>query len=361
MNNMPLLYQWNEMIDKRFPTLGRWQKRTLALFSYGILLAQSCTLSKVSQQVSGKAESSSVERQLQRWLANDRLILKPLLNLWIGWVLELWGHAALVVMVDETKLGEHVAVMMVGVAYQSSAIPLVWRVYSTADYPEEGQVAIMNDLLAQLRDHLLVDQEAILLADRGLGTSPTWQAHLEAAGWTYLLRVQHSTHIRLPNRPSQPVRHLVGYGQTWTGRAQVFKKAGWQWKWVYVVWEVGYSEPLCLFSNQAHLAPNVYRIRFHHEVSFRDLKSDGFQWHHSRVWLPRHVERLLLVLALATLWTLTEGTKIVHLYPLTRRQARLSVFRLGLDYLFQRFRSLHHGVLELFLAPDTPFLKTVVP
>jgi len=39
------------------------------------------------------------------------------------------------------------------------------------------------------------------------------------------------------------------------------------------------------------------------------------------------------LLALATLWALTEGTKVQHLYPFTRRQQRLSVFRLGLDYL----------------------------
>jgi hypothetical protein len=359
--NLPLLYQWSEMIDKRFPNLGRWQKRTLALFSYGILLAQTCTLSKVSQHLSGKAETSSVERRLQRWLANEHLVIKPLMGMWIEWVLDLWGKAPLVVMVDETKLAEHVAVMMVGVAYQSSAIPLVWRAYSVADYPEEGQVQVMNGLLAQLRQRLPADQEVIVLADRGLGTSPTWQAHLQEVGWTYLLRVQRSTRIRLPNRKAQPLRYLVGYGQTWTGRAQVFKKAGWQWKWVYMTWEVGYREPLCLFSNQAFLSADIYRVRFQHEVSFRDLKSDGLQWQRSRIWLPSHVERLLLVLALATLWILTEGTKVIHLYPLTHRQARLSVFRLGLDYLFQRFRSLRQGVLELFLAPDTPLLKSVVP
>jgi hypothetical protein len=53
--NSPVLYQWSEMIDKAFPPLGRWQKLTLALFSYGVLHAQSCTLSKVCQHVTGRA------------------------------------------------------------------------------------------------------------------------------------------------------------------------------------------------------------------------------------------------------------------------------------------------------------------
>jgi hypothetical protein len=359
--NSPLLYQWMEMIDKGFPTLGRWQKRTLALFSYGVLLAHSCTLSVVCQQLSGKAADSNLERRLQRWLANERIIPQALFGLWVGWVLRLWGQATLLVLVDETKLSNHVAVMMVGLAYQSSAIPLLWRAYDPTDYPPEGQVGLLNGLLDQLRALLPAEQPALLLADRGLGTSPAWQAHLSESGWPYLLRVQRSTRIRLPNHKPQPLRYLVGYGQRWQGRAQVFKKAGWQWKWVYLVWEVGYREPWCLFSNQPDLAPLLYGWRTHHEGSFRDLKSDGFQWQRSRIWQPAHVERLLLVLAVATLWALTEGTKVVHLYPLTRRQQRLSVFRLGLDYLFARFQTHQSTCLEFFLAPDTPLIKTVVP
>jgi hypothetical protein len=359
--NSPILYQWNEMIDKAFPKMGRWQKRMLALFSYGVVLAQSCTLSTVARQITGRANASSQERGLQRWLANERIVMKVLFEFWVGWVLRLWGKAALLILVDETKLSDHVAVMMVGVAYQSSAIPLIWRAYAPAEYPEEGQVALLSELLGQLRAFLPSDQAALLLADRGLGTSPTWQAWLSETGWHYLLRVQRSTLIRLPNHKPQPLRRLVGDGQRWTGHAQVFKKAGWQWKWVYLLWEVGYAEPCCLFSDQADLSPELYCHRFHHEASFRDLKSDGFHWHHSQVWLPAHVERLLLVLALATLWSLTEGTKVAFLYPLPRRQQRLSIFRLGLDYLFERFQALNPKGLELFLAPDTPLLKTVVP
>jgi hypothetical protein len=309
----------------------------------------------------GQANASSLERGLQRWLANERVVMKALFGFWIGWVLRLWGKAALLILVDETKLSDPVAVMMVGVAYQASAIPLIWRAYSLADYPQEGQVALISELLTQLRTCLPPDQAVLLLANRGLGTSPVWQQRLSNSGWQYLLRVQRSTLIRLPNHKPQPLWRLVGYGQTWTGHAQVFKKAGWQWKWVYLVWEVGYADPCCLFSNQADLSPALYSRRFQHEASFRDLKSDGFQWQLSQVWLPRHVERLLLVLALATLWSLTEGTKVAFLYPLPRRQQRLSIFRLGRDYLFERFRALNPQCLELFLAPDTPLLKTVVP
>jgi hypothetical protein len=176
--NSPLLYQWNEMIDKGFPDMGRWQKRTLAAFSYGVLVAQNCGLNTVAQHLTGQASASSVERGLQRWLANERILMKALFGLWITWVLRLWGKAALLLLVDATKLSDHLAVMMVGVAYQSSAIPLIWRAYVPSEYPQEGQVALLSALLSQLRAFLPSDQAALLLADRGLGTSPNWQEWL---------------------------------------------------------------------------------------------------------------------------------------------------------------------------------------
>jgi hypothetical protein len=192
----------------------------------------------------------------------------------------------------------------------------------------------------------------VLLADRGLGTSPAWQAHLEASGWPYLVRVQRSTRIRLPGHKPQPLARLVGYGQSWSGKGHIFKKAGWQFKYITLVWQPGYAEPWCLCSNRQDLPAHLYHFRAHHECSFRDLKSDGFQWQASRVWLPPHLDRLLLVLACAMLWTLAHGSIVLHLYPLSRRQLRLSLFRLGLDALFERFRAPTPFTVELYLTPD---------
>ncbi len=359
--NSPLLYQWMDELAKRFPELGRWQVLGLALFSYGVVFAQSCTLSRVALHLSAGRNPLSMERRLQRWLANAHLGLEGLLACWVGWVLERWGQAPLLLVVDETKLSDHVAVMVVSAAYQGSAIPLLWRAYRSNDYPPEGQVGLLTEMLGRLRALVPPQTEALLLADRGLGTSPRWQQTLMAQGWDYLLRVQRSTLVRLSDGKTQPLGRLVGYGQQWFGRGQVFKKAGWRWQSVDVIWASGYDQPWCLVSNRHDRSPAVYAWRFRQEASFRDLKSDGFDWRRSRVWPPANVEGLLLVLALAMFWTLAMGTQVWHLYPLTNRQQRLSVFRLGLDALFARLRSVKAECLELFLRPDTPCLKSVVP
>lgn len=93
------------MDDKAIPTLGRWQVLTLALFSYGVLLAHSCTLSQVCLYLTNQASSATLERRLQRWLANDRIDLHKVFDYWVRWVLRLWGSATLIVLVDETNGG----------------------------------------------------------------------------------------------------------------------------------------------------------------------------------------------------------------------------------------------------------------
>ena len=51
-----------------------------------------------------------------------------------------------------------------------------------------------------------------------------------------------------------------------------------------------------------------YGLRSWIEASYRDLKSDGWQWHKTRLREPERAERLWLAMAVATLWTVTMGS-----------------------------------------------------
>ncbi len=97
-----------------------------------------------------------------------------------------------------------------------------------------------------------------------------------------------------------------------------------------------------------------YRCRMRIEQSIRDDKSGGWNWEDSSLTEPIHSDRLSLVMATATLYTLTEGTLVAdhghrrELDPHDHR--RLSYFQIGLRS-FQR--CLSHGLrLRLQLALD---------
>lgn len=241
----------------------------------------------------------------------------------------------LTLLVDETKLGCHLSVMMVGIAYRQRCIPLVWRCY----HQHEGQVTLIQGLLQRIADAVDLERPPIVQADRGIGTSPDLCRAVEALGWQYLFRVQNDT--RVCTRQWQafvPLQRLVQRpGQRWSGYGVVFKKHGRFLAYAYVLWDKGQAEPWCLIANAPLILGMEYGQRVWQEESFRDLKGGGWQWQRSRVWQPEHANRLVLVLALAYAWTLSCGTLVLSDPDLTRRvtrgtRRRFSVFRCGLRF-----------------------------
>jgi len=75
------------------------------------------------------------------------------------------------------------------------------------------------------------------------------------------------------------------------------------------------------------------------EQSFRDDKSGGFDMAHTKLQHPERLERLLLAVALATLWCHELGEQVVFEGEATRREIdpgperELSIFQLGLRWL----------------------------
>ncbi len=128
MNQMPL-YQWIELIRAQFANLKAWQATNLALFSFGVVLAEHCRTSKVAEALAFFGRITSLERRLRGWLANPRLDLDACWAVWVAWVWSSLETPRAVLLVDENKIGDRWGVMMVSLAYEQRAIPLMWRCY----------------------------------------------------------------------------------------------------------------------------------------------------------------------------------------------------------------------------------------
>ena len=72
-------------------------------------------------------------------------------------------------------------------------------------------------------------------------------------------------------------------------------------------WDEGYKHPMLIVTDLKPEQADVlwYSRRSAIECSYRDIKSDGWQWHKTRLRCPNRAERLWLAIAVATLWTLT--------------------------------------------------------
>lgn len=351
--NPELLYQWRDVVGEALG-VGKRQAMRLSVFSVGVVWAERCTLSKIGERLGSVLgiQMDSVQRRLQRTLEDPKLKRKDLQRAWAKWVLSRMDSREYVILVDETKLGEHLNVMMVGLAYQGRCIPLAWVCYPP-DTP--GQVKRIERLLKQVKSGMPAEGRVLVQADRGIGTSPDLVRAVRRLGWHYLFRVQSQT--KLITRDGH--EHTLGEQPSgWSGYGVLFKQRGRVRGYALVYQDFTEDEAWCLITDDPSLSVLDYALRNWQEQAFRDLKSGGWNWQRSQVWRPDHADVLVLVLALAYAWILSLGTLLAHAEPSV--QARIvrgtrqlySIFRQGLRYWLDLVGTFQPVYLGLFFAPD---------
>jgi hypothetical protein len=359
--NQTLLYQWIELVRTQFINLGVWQATNLALFSFGVVLAEHCRISKVAEGLAFFGRITSVERRLRRWLANPQFDLEGCWQVWIAWVWSSLDTPRAVLLVDETKIGDRWGIMMVSLAYERRAIPLVWRCYranSAADYPHQGQVLMIWGLLARVLEALPAESRPVVQMDRGLGHSSAMIKALHDLKVDFLIRVKKNATFTSRRGHQCVLRDLVCQGESLTCHGTLFRYHQRVTGTVHLIWEKGQLEPWCLFTNDARIRGSAYALRMWQEESFRDLKSGGWQWQCTSITSPDHAHSLVFVLALAYAWMLTQGTLVLHGDAAIQREVfdghhnKYSLFRSGLRY-FKRMAACQPSriYLGLFFVP----------
>lgn len=331
------LYSWTRYIGQIFGGLKVWQIKVIALYSYGIVVARQCAPSRVAEKLGLVGKPDSVQRRLERYLANERIVWSQCCQAWARWVLARYEGERVILLVDETKLGCALSIMVVGLAYRGCCLPLAFWAYRPDSWPM-GQVDLITTLLGWIAAVLPVGITPLVQADRGIGTSPDLiRAVADQFHWHYLFRVQKQTRFRTgAGQLPQPLADLlVAPGTWWRGQGQAFKKAGWLSTGIRLLWGPVYQEAWCLVTNCPDLTGWEYAVRYWQEASFRDLKSDGWQWQTSRIFTPAHAHRLLLVMVLAYAWTLSLGSlafddPVLQTEVVSADTTRYSLFRLGL-------------------------------
>ncbi len=312
--NLEELYQWLRQVRQIFQELGHWQVMGMALYSYGVVLARQCAPSQVAEKLALLGKANTVQRRLERCLANERIDWLSCCVAWRGCVLRHDVGALPIRRVDETKLGKCLSGMLVGLADRGWCIPWLWW----ADRPDAwpmGQGHLIEELLGHLAMVIPPGVKPWLEADRGIGTSPDLGKAIPALGWYYLRRVQGQTRRQMSDGRAVALCDLVRAGGQYTTPGKVFKGAGGLESSVHSLWEQPDQQLWRLITNCPFISGRVYAKRYWQEASFRDLKSAGWQWQASLVFTPASANRLLLVLASAYAWVLTLG-------PLTLEEAQ---------------------------------------
>lgn len=362
--NYRVLYQWERELSAQLPMLNGWQSANMALFSYGVIKAENSQQAMIARQVSCGEKVESAARRLRRFVANDGFCLDEFFAEWSRWLIAAVGSERVTLLVDETKLHERVGVMLVGLAFERRCLPLAWRVYranSAADYPVEGQVGVIERLLCAVKAGVPDGVAVLVLADRGIGTSPALCQVVERLGWHYLFRVTCQTKIETA-QGTLTIADQVQPGDIWAGSGTIFKRRGRIPAHARALWSVDYDEPWALVTNDERLTGHEYTRRNWQEQSWRDLKSGGWHWGESRLRQPDHVARLLVLLVLAYVWLVALGSQAIAagysqrlVKPTAHSPRRLwSLFKEGLRYFVEVVQR-YTCFLSLVFIPDHRF------
>lgn len=192
----------------------------------------------------------------------------------------------------------------------------------------------------------------IILADREFGSVDRWRA-VAKHGWDYAIRLKDTVEFYDPlwGPPFDwlPLRALVlVMGRQYVRMNLAVTKGELFPIQLADAWAVGSDEPWFIATNLPPPIPALkeYRRRFGCEELFSDLKKRGFNWENSQIRDPHRFARLLLVLALLTVWLLTLGRQLrLHHRDLDitspSHRRRLSGFQIARRWLKRRLAQDH--------------------
>ena len=323
MSRLETVSAWEQTVSSRLPVLSGPQARVLALWSYGMVLAQRCGQTSVAAALAlllGQKEGT-VRQRLREWCreaAHKRgqgrrtveveACFAPLL----GWVLSWWapGERRLALALDATTLGERFSVLALCVVYRGCAVPVAWTVLR-ANRPGAWRPH-WERLLRHLQGSVPASWVVVVLADRGL-YAPWLFAAIVRLGWHPGLRVNGGAGSGLYRLPSgghwRPLAGLLcAPGSAWCGEVFCFRQQTVRCT-LLARWEAGYHEGWLVLTDLPPAGAQVawYGLRAWVEAGCKDLKRDGWQWQQTRMTDPERAARVWLVLAVATLWAVSVG------------------------------------------------------
>ena len=320
------LWQWQQTVSTYLPHLSKPQVTVLALWSFGMVLAQTCGLTTVAitlAYVLGCSERT-IREQLRDWYRDaqhksgakrgrKRRTLEvsgcfaPLLCWVVAWLDPTCRQLALAM--DASTLGQRFTILSISVVVRGCAIPVAWRIVA-ATQPGAWRPH-WEALFGYLQGSVPAGWTVIVLADRGLYARWLFTT-IQALGWHPFLRINRQGHYRLPASPiSRPLTQVVSrVGQRWAGQVVCFTTPARQLACTLLArWDAGYRDPWLILTDLPPTAVDVawYGLRAWIECGFKDSKRGGWHWEQTKMLEPARAERLWLAVAVATLWTVSVG------------------------------------------------------
>lgn len=290
------------------------RQKVFAWLVVGLLLEQTICLPYIANAMISLAKAASRERRLQRFLTNTHVRVRVYYDGLIRQALAAWTDETLYLVIDTTSLAGRLVIGRVALVYRGRAIPMVWQVYA------RQSVSLAYTDYRVLLEHaaglLPPGSRVVLLGDRGFRTTEVMTFCRKQRHWHFRLRLQSEQLVRLPDRRILALAELgLRRGQAGALQQVYLGLEAYGPINIALAWLDGpKTEPWFVATDEtaSQLTLAEYSLRMDIEEAFRDDKSGGFQLEDCELSTAAAVERLLLVMAVATLHLVSLGSYVVE-------------------------------------------------
>lgn len=294
------------------PTQGNHLRRlkTFAAMVCSCIRSKSSSLEGISRPEGDCCkQSESYIKQAKRWIGSK----------WTDWetffapyARQLLGKIAvkgeLVLIMDGSETASGCVSLMLSVVWRGYALPLAWitRKGSKGHFSQEAHL----DLLALTQGILPRTACRVVLLGDGEFDGERLRSQCKAWKWEFVLRTSLGRKVDCGGEAAQLGRLCPGKGQQ-----SVFLEGACQGDNAVLWWAKDFEHPIPLLTNMdlGQMACEYYRRRFKVETLFKQLKSAGFHLNKCKVEDATQVRNLILVLALAFIFTFCAGLLIKKL------------------------------------------------
>jgi hypothetical protein len=314
MENTPYLYETLvQVLCQHRHWLDLRPLKTLVWMMVGLIHSGSMSLCAWTPFVISRAQySQSTVRRFRRWLDNAKIEVHAFYGPLIQQALVGWVDKTLYVALDTSMLWDTYCMVRLSVVYRGRAVPLVWSVI------EHGSATVAYDVYEALLDKaatlLPFSCRVVFLADRGFADTKLMR-RLKQMGWHFRIRIKANFWIDHRGYRRFQVRDISlapGHARFWHRvrvTAQHFGPV-----YLAVARPLGSDDYWYVLSDEPTEVKTLeeYGLRFDIEENFLDDKSNGFQLESSLIRSAKALERLCVVLAMTTLYLVSQGTAVVQ-------------------------------------------------
>ena len=335
------------------------QTASIADATVGALHAPTASIAAIgraSARARGKRHKHGI-KQVDRMLSNAGINLDKAQEYYVRGVVG--GRREIVAIIDWSDYARsgHSKIALSLVTRHGRATPLVWLTVRTSKL-KKRRASYELRVLRALKWALPEGVRVTILADRGFGDTALYQQMTEFLRFDFVIRFRGCIHVMTPDGESRPASEWVALN----GRATQILDARLtkyrvQVAAVVTVKRKGMKEPWILATSRTDDPEEIVRLyakRFSIEETFRDHKDwrFGLGLAHMRIKEPARRDRLLLVLALATVIATLLGAAGEHagldrqLRANTASKRTHSLFRQGREYIAGVLRSVAGSLLD---------------